>query len=209
MSGPSISSAPRLAGLTARLREPQIWMSLLLFGGAVVVVVSLTLHGMQSDNSVAGTDSLVDGQVDAALLSLGAVGVSDSANPNGELAGSGPLDLTAEPSMSDSEPAPLFALNEASPAIMFEQAKVTNGPLFGTPHSVPSRALAATPTVPEISGGAVTAHGVRTTELEAPRFARAIDTANAESNAASATPTQPIRPVSGVRSAAWLTGTIE
>lgn len=196
MSGPSFSSAPRLSELTVRLREPRAWMSLLVFCGAVIGIAGFTLHGLQSDRATVQNDGVNDDELDGALLSLGAVGVSDSANPtSSEAPGLGPLDLTRAD--APEEPAPLFALEESSPAIMFEQATVTTGPLFGAPVSTPSSSR------PDGAGTAVTANGVQTTEFAVPRFGMAIPSTDAGADG------QDIRPVSGTRSAAWLTGTIE
>ncbi len=205
MSGPSPSHATPVSGLTERLRQPRAIASLGLFGIAIVVIVGFTLHGMNADRSVAEGDKLDDGKLDEALVSLGAVGVSESANPAGaDSPAFGALDLTEPDSPADSEPAPLFALDEPAPAIMFEQAKVTTGPLFGTPHSVPTRSLTATN--PQQPAGVVTADGTASPDFTLPQFGTPTGTAAGPQAAAT---TQNIRPVSGVRSAAWLTGTIE
>jgi hypothetical protein len=205
MSGPSSSPASRISGLAARLRRPRAIASLALFGIAIVVIVGFTLTGLNADRSVAEHEGVDDLQLDHTLLSLGAVGVSESANPAG--AGSptfGAIDLTASDSGADTEPAPLFALDEPAPAIMFEQARVTTGPLFGTPLSVPSHSVATE--IPRPSGGVVTADGTSSLEFNVPQSGLP---AGAATGLQTAPATQSIRRVSGVRSAAWLTGTIE
>ncbi len=205
MSGPSPSHPSRVSGLADRLKEPRALASLALFGVAIVVMAGFTLFGMNADRSVTEGDSLDDGQFDEALVSLGAVGVSESANPAGVNSPAfGALDLTEPDSVAGAEPAPLFALDEPAPAIMFEQAKVTTGPLFGTPLSVPAQSPTATN--PQQPNGVVTADGTASPEFAIPQFGAPAATA-AGPQAAPAT--QNIRPVSGVRSAAWLTGTIE
>lgn len=205
MSGPSPSHESPVSGLTERLRQPRAIASLALFGIAIVVIVGFTLHGMNADRSVAEGDSLDDGHLDEALVSLGAVGVSESANPAGaDSPAFGALDLTEPDSPADAEPAPLFALDEPAPAIMFEQARVTTGPLFGTPHSAPAQS--PTSANPQQPAGVVTADGAASPEFAVPQFGTPTGTATGPQTAPA---TQNIRPVSGVRSAAWLTGTIE
>lgn len=205
MSGPSPTQSSPVSGLTQRLRQPRSLVSLALFGLAIVVIVGFTLHGMSVDQSVADGDGLDDGQLDEALVSLGTVGVSDSANPTAaDSPAFGALDLTEPDLLNDAEPAPLFALEDAPPPVLFDQAKVTTGPLFGTPHSVPSQSSAVT--APQQSTGVVTAEGTASPEFTNPQFGTP---AGVAPGIQTAQPTQDIRPVSGVRSAAWLTGTIE
>lgn len=207
MSGPSSSHASRVSGLTERLKEPRALASLALFGVAIVVIAGFTLFGMNADRSVADHEGVGDEQLDATLLSLGAVGVSDSANPAGPDSPSfGALDLTAPDSTAGTEPAPLFALDEPAPAIMFEQAKVTTGPLFGAPLSAPSRGPSNDYVTSQQPTGVITADGTASPDFAVPQFGAP---AGATTGPQAAPATQNIRPVSGVRSAAWLTGTIE
>lgn len=210
MSDRPLFSPSVLSGAAVRLREPRVLLSTSLFLTAIVVVAGLTLRGMQADQT-AGTDEINDSQLDAALVSLAAVGVSDSANPQAFDAGSPPLSGLPEPPGHDTEPAPLFSIDEASPAIMFEPAKVTTGPLFGTARSVPSHSGIAAPSAPDQSAyeglsGVITADGKQ--EISSPTSpfggpAPSVDQAR------TTLPNTAIRPVNGVRAAAWLTGTIE
>ncbi len=207
MSGPSTSHASRVSGLAERLKEPRALASLALFGVAIVVIAGFTLFGMNADRSVAEGDSLDDGQFDEALVSLGAVGVSESANPAGaDSPAFAALDLTEPDSVTGTEPAPLFALDEPAPAIMFEQAKVTTGPLFGAPLSVPSQGSSNEYVTSQQPSGVITADGTASPEFAVPQFGAP---AGATTGPQAAPATQNISPVSGVRSAAWLTGTIE
>jgi hypothetical protein len=207
MSGPSPSHASRVADLAERLKQPRTLASLALFGVAIVIIAGFTLFGMNADRSVADHEGVDDDQLDATLLSLGAVGVSDSANPAGPDSPTfGALDLTAQDSSVGTEPAPLFALDEPAPAIMFEQAKVSTGPLFGAPRSVPSQGSSNDYMTSQQTTGVITANGTTSPEFAVPQFGAP---AGATTGLQATPATQNIRPVSGVRSAAWLTGTIE
>jgi len=213
MSGPSQSNTSPLSGLVERLRQSRTLASLALFGVAIVVIAGFTLHGMNADHTVADKDGLDEGQFDQALVSLGAVGVRESANPVAtDSPAFGALDLTEPDAAAETEPAPLFALDEPAPAIMFEQARVTTGPLFGTPRSVPAQ---PSPTAglqspgtafPQQATGVVTADAPASANFAGSQFGAS---SNAAAGLQAAPPAQTIRPVSGVRSAAWLTGTIE
>lgn len=122
----------RRGDLKQRLSQPSIWIGIVLTVAALGLIIGLTIHGMNEDRAGSDATQIADDGLEADFLSLGAAGISDSANPAGATSDDAPFmpDLNSLSEDDADAPGPVFADHEAAPTIVFEPAAVSSGPLF-------------------------------------------------------------------------------